>query len=109
MNLVKVYGYSDDLVEIEEVETSGKGVTLESEFDAYGEPADLLFESGTRLKVEYNEDGLWKIDIVYLAPGDVVESFFEANDESEENGDGYSDILMLRTESTEVMRAGDDE
>ena len=56
----KIYGCSDDLIEIE-------GAITE-EFNHYSdEPALLGFSDGTLLEVQYDSDGLWRIR--RLAPG----------------------------------------
>lgn len=51
MSTITVYGYSDDLVEVE-------GAITE-EFDCVGREGWLLFSDGTQLEVSY--DGFWNI------------------------------------------------
>lgn len=58
MNETKIYGASDDLIELE-----GQ---IREEFNHYGSGDDskaaiLAFSDGTLLEVEYDDDGIWRI------------------------------------------------
>lgn len=54
---VKVYGASDDLIEID-------GDVSEEFSPNTDSPYYLLFNDGTQVKIEYGEDGLWHLDII---------------------------------------------
>jgi hypothetical protein len=84
MKELKIYGASDDLIEIEG--------DIREEFDHYDEdnPFYLAFSDGTVLSVNYNNDGFWRIN--RLAIGSAEYSKREGMDES----DDYSDIATLK-------------
>lgn len=88
MSEVKVYGASDDLIEID-------GDVVE-EFTWYtdDEPAYLGFSDGTVLRIIYDKTALWKIMIINKGTA-TVEKVFEATDS---DGDEYSDIVVLKDE-----------
>lgn len=83
MKTIKIYGASDDLIEIEG--------DISEEFDHYNdeEPFYLAFSDGTALSVLYDKDGFWRIN--RLAFGSAEYSKHEGMDE---DGD-YSDIITL--------------
>ena len=73
-NITKIYGASDDLIEIEGVITD--------EFNYYNDDdeAYLAFSDGTLLSVEYDKDGIWRLKRLVAGSngyehksGDVVE------------------------------------
>lgn len=81
MAYTEVYGYSDDLVEVE-----GE---LNEEFSAYEEPCHLAFSDGTLIDVRYNDrsSGIWSIEVQKI--GDLLlkaEVYYKEEDE-------YSDKL----------------
>lgn len=81
---VTIYGYSDDLIEVEG--------DIEDEFSYKDDDkGDVLsFSNGTVLRIEYSSDGLWKI--VALAGAEHVTVEYSAIDaESSE----YSDRVMV--------------
>lgn len=87
MSEVKVYGASDDLIEIDG--------DIEEEFSWYkgdDEPAYLGFSDGTVLRIIYDETGLWKIMTINKGRA-TVERTFEATDSGSDN---YSDIVVLK-------------
>jgi len=53
---VKVYGASDDLIEIEG--------DIREEFNVYDDERYLAFSDGTVVKVWYDEDGIWRVHVV---------------------------------------------
>lgn len=63
----KIYGASDDLIELE-----GQITEEFNHCDNYGEHvmAILAFSDGTLLEVDYDKDGIWRIKT--LAQGDAV-------------------------------------
>jgi len=83
---IKIYGASDDLVEVEG--------DLREEFSCYdsGEPKMkyLGFSDGTLLSIIYGEDGMWRIN--RLRTGTASYSKEEATDSE---GDNYSDHVTL--------------
>jgi len=55
---IKVYGCSDDLIEIEG--------DISLEFSAYDNRARILaFGDGTLLRIIYDEDGIWRINRLF--------------------------------------------
>lgn len=58
--MVKVYGASDDLIEVEG--------SCNAEFSCYldeGESRFLAFSDGTLLRVVYDDDGIWRLTRIY--------------------------------------------
>ena len=84
MKTLKIYGASDDLIEIDG--------DIREEFNHYNEddPFYLAFSDGTALSINYNNDGFWRIN--RLAIGSAEYSKHEGADE---DGD-YSDIVTLK-------------
>lgn len=86
--MIKVSGYSDDLIEIELVE-DGKTV-WEEEYDSYGKDTLFKFDDGTKLRMTYN--GAWQA---------VVEKEGTAKHTIEkliQNDDYYSDLFTIETD-----------
>ncbi|MGE5681834.1 MAG: hypothetical protein ACM34K_13225 [Bacillota bacterium] len=58
--MIKVYGCSDDLIEIEG--------DIKEEFSKFGtsedEPCLLAFDNGTILKCFYDNDGIWRFKVI---------------------------------------------
>lgn len=89
----RIYGASDDLIEID-----GQ---ISDEVDAYSasdEPVKFKTSLGTKGTISY--DGDWKITIKEEGPDfvRVVESVGDDNDHTEENTNdipSYSDVLIL--------------
>jgi hypothetical protein len=84
MKTIKIYGASDDLIEIDG--------DIREEFNHYNEddPFYLAFSDGTALSINYNNDGFWRIN--RLAIGSAEYSKHEG---MYEDGD-YSDIVTLK-------------
>ena len=84
--MVKVYGSSDDLIEVEG--------DVSEEFNHYSgddaEPRFLAFSDGTVLRIAYEKDGCWRSSPV--AKGSAVYAHEPAIDSE---GDNYSDVATL--------------
>lgn len=85
----KVYGYSDDLIEIEG--------DFEEEFNVYDLEGDTdtayvgLYD-GTVLRVRFDEDGIWRFTL--LARGFAFSGLAPSDPEDE---DSYSDVVYFTT------------
>lgn len=81
---VKIYGASDDLIEVE-------GDITEEFNPPYGDdnPCYLAFGDGTMLSVQYDKDGMWRIN--RLNEGTAAYSKIEATDPDK----NYSDVVTL--------------
>lgn len=84
MKILKLYGASDDCIEIE-----GE---LDLEFSYQEENDKIIFPDGTIAGIEYADEGMWKITI--LEKGYAAISLHEATDIDTD----YSDILTLSCE-----------
>lgn len=88
--MIKVSGYSDDVVEIE-------GATLrDDEIDAYDQDVIIYFSDGTILRMTY--DGAWKA---------VIEKEGTAKHTIEkliDNDDYYSDLFTIDTDQIVNVR-----
>jgi len=87
MSEIKVYGHSDDLIEIEG--------DISEEFSWCkddDEPAYIGFSDGTVLRIIYDETGLWKIVVINEGDATIVKEF-EATDS---DSDSYSDIVVVK-------------
>lgn len=80
---IKVYGASDDLIEIEG--------DINEEFSYSDSPTYLGFSSGVLLQVVYT--GTWDIKILNN-PDDIAAKVFEATDWE---SDDYSDIIEIHS------------
>ncbi len=93
---VKIYGASDDLIELEG--------DVDSELSGGDEPTYLLFSTGTQVKVWYGDDGVWEIEIVEDPQKAIASLGHGIPDDVTEGGHGdpdassYSDILTLRSD-----------
>jgi len=86
MAQLKIYGCSDDLIEIEGAITD--------EFSPSQEMLEsgvfLAFSEGTVLKVTYDDDGIWRINLVSRGEASITKDENPAYDD-----DRYSDIVVL--------------
>jgi len=86
MAQLKIYGSSDDLIEIEGA--------IEDEFNPSQEALDdgvfLAISDGTVLKVTYDDDGIWRIGLVSRG-----EATFSKDENPATDDDRYSDIVVL--------------
>lgn len=82
--MVKVYGYSDDLVIIEG--------PVPDEIDCYRKEVKITFEDGTTIKIHYPKRniGVWEINI--LEKGKAPFNLVSCNDE---NARTYSDVFTI--------------
>lgn len=90
VSMAKVYGYSDDIVEIEHLEG---GCT---EVDCYDRDVEISFEDGTVITIGYGkeEKGIWWIRVDQL--GTASHELRICTDEDAKN---YSDILEIEAEA----------
>ena len=84
--MIKIYGASDDLLEFEG-DLYGEVGCYNSTKD---EPIHVKVSDGTEFIAYYNEDGIWKIEIIEAS------TLFISLDKCERETDNcYSDILTL--------------
>lgn len=84
---VRVFGHSDDLVEVE-------GGSLSEEFYAYDGGRHLIFSEGTIIHAAYDPpgyEGKWKLDVVQRGEAQVNHTPAPEDDE-----DNYSDVVTLQ-------------
>ena len=93
--MVTVYGASDDLIEIEG--------DIREEFYADSElPSWLAFSDGTVLRIQYMDDGIWRIN--RDRSGAAAYSKVEAGSADDDN---YSDRVTLAGKIEWVVRGTD--
>lgn len=80
---IQVVGYGDDAVGV-----SGGG--LDNEWNCYDDSVILIFSDGTKLKAEYTNDGLWRINRI-----EVGTSEFNRKEATDPDSDEYSDVITL--------------
>jgi hypothetical protein len=86
---VKIYGCSDDLIEMEG--------DLQDEFGSYRKPGYLTFSDGTIVKASYgktvngHEEGIWQVGLIGIGQlvSHVLTPCFDGD------ADPYSDVLEL--------------
>ena len=89
---VKVYGSSDDLIEVEG--------DIREEFGAYDQAKLLIFNDGTQVKVQYSPegyDGKWRVEPKVKPEGVMMAHIPAKNDD-----DDYSDVLEIEGPFTSV-------
>lgn len=101
---IKVYGYSDDLIEFESDSGSipyfkGKA----QEIDTWEQALRITFTDGTKVVVQYGKEGLggiWDIIIekIGTTPSIQIDRCFN-NEKSE-----YSDILIIEVDDIKSIR-----
>lgn len=84
----KVYGISDDLVEVE----TEQNIYPYDEIGCFDSMVRILFTDNTVIEVEYGKDGkgIWKIEVTHK--GDAKQKLTICNDE---DADIYSDIFEI--------------
>ena len=84
----KVYGMSDDLVEIE----TENNIYPYDEIGCFDCMVRILFTDNTVIEVEYGKDGkgIWKIEVIHK--GDAKQKLTICDDE---DADIYSDIFEI--------------
>lgn len=89
MTTTKIYGASDDLVEIEG--------DIREEFQAGsagdGDPRWIAFSDGTVLRVAYTDGGIWR-----FTPAQYGSSEVDIEQAPEGDDDNYSDVVTLTGE-----------
>lgn len=84
---VTIYGYSDDLVEIENSQYK------EDEIDCYDKAIRFFFVDGTIISICYAQGGVWKI--THEAIG---KAWYELTRCEDDNDDAYSDVFKIDSE-----------
>ncbi len=102
----KVYGSSDDLVELEGCEND--------ELQGGGDPTYVRFTNGTYAKVVYSDEGVWRIEILAKGNG-TVRRLYGLPDDSDgdlpkqAHGDpdapSYSDVLIIESDQPIEMES----
>lgn len=97
--MLKVYGCSDDLVEIDGTKTQY------DEIGCFNSDVLIEFTDGTTIRVHYGkgEKGIWYIEI--LSEGAAIVKFIECMDE---DAAIYSDILEIDAEVKSVTLENQD-
>ena len=85
--MVKVYGCSDDLVEIENSEYP------EGEIDCYDDKVTIWFDDNTVIEVNYDNDGIWRIK--EIQGGHAPRNLNVCKEDSE---DDYSDVFEINAD-----------
>lgn len=87
--MTKIYGASDDLIELEgDIYDEVDVLSLSKDVD---KPIILTFDDNTKVRITYNNNGIWKIKPL------VVGHLFDKIDEClEESDDRYSDCLIMK-------------
>ena len=98
---IKVFGYSDDMIE---VETKPYMLTGGSEFDASSGPNYLAFSDGTVLRVRFDEGGVWRV-----SAGRKGAATYEHDKTGWDEVDGFTERVTLTGNITWVNYCGDDE
>jgi hypothetical protein len=87
--MIKVYGSSDDLIEVEG--------DIEEEFTLSEYDENLLaFSNGVVLRIKYNDSGIWRISPV---TGNMVIHMAPEDDE-----DNYSDVAIIEDDIRWVVQ-----
>lgn len=84
---VTIYGYSDDLVEIENSQYK------EDEIDCYDKAIRFFFVDGTIISICYAQGGVWKI--THEAIG---KAWYELTRCENDDDDAYSDVFKINSE-----------
>lgn len=84
---VTIYGYSDDLVEIENSQYK------EDEIDCYDKAIRFYFVDGTIISICYAQGGVWKI--THEAIG---KAWYELTHCEDDDDDAYSDVFKIDSE-----------
>lgn len=98
-NRIKIYGASDDLIEVED-EQNGL-----DEHGSYS-PKHVRFSDGTRLRCEYAPDGYggnWKIDVVKVGTATILHTPVDLKAEDPEP---HSDVVELSGEGLHIVSVG---
>ena len=99
--MLKIYGMSDDLIEIERI-VNGEN-KFEKELDAWETITTISFSDGTRIRVSYGKiingvkEGIWQIKV--LESGSAESSLTLCNNPEAEI---YSDIFCINAEIFQI-------
>lgn len=102
---IKVYGYSDDLIEFESDSGSipyfkGKA----QEIDTWEQALRITFTDGSRVLVQYGKEGLGGIwDIIVEKIGTTP--FIQLDRCFNEDKTGYSDILIIEVDDIKLIKS----
>jgi len=86
--MTKVYGCSDDLIELEG--------TIYDEIGCWKQTVNIYFSDGTEIKVKYGKEhngetiGVWEIKVISKGTG-----FIDLQECFDDDADIYSDVLTL--------------
>lgn len=97
MNTFKIFGASDDLIEIRGAVTDEFGAN-------YNSPTRLMV-GNTEVVVEYVNAGVWKIAAVDEGVSDIVSHYEMGKEEAAEYKD-YSELLVVETQYDRVEILG---
>ena len=89
--MIKVYGYSDDNVVIE-----GADYPFD-EIGCFEQKVTVWFKDGTIIEVNYDDDGIWRVDVKQEG---TCESSLKVCDGSDE--DDYTDVFKIDSEVENV-------
>lgn len=84
---VTIYGYSDDLVEIENSQYK------EDEIDCYDKAIRFYFVDGTIISICYAQGGVWKITHEVIG-----KAWYELTRCEDDDNDAYSDVFKIDSE-----------
>lgn len=91
--MTKIYGASDDLIEIDG--------DISDEFGCYnGRKKTIETSLGTKAKIHYGDEGCWKIELISKGSDfiELIETTGDGHKHTEKNAlncTGYSDVLVL--------------
>lgn len=88
-----IYGASDDLIELE-----GR---IREEFGAYEATTRLDFDNGASLTVQYDREGIWRIESTCDLPGVTIVRCEDREGFTDPDGPIYSDLATV-TGATKV-------
>lgn len=95
--MLKIYGVSDDLIEIERI--IGNETKFEQELDVWDSVTHITFSDGTRIKITYGkvingvEEGIWKIEVVNEGSAE-----YRLTSCADPEADIYSDVIYIDAE-----------
>lgn len=92
MGFLKIYGASDDLVEIEG--------DMEDEIPCYEQDVEILVNDGTRLRAHYGTGGMWRLSVVQTGTETTV-----THTPASDPDTNYTDMVTLENSSVEKLQA----
>jgi len=95
--MIKIYGASDDLIEIE-------GDIREEFYLKSDEDGDFLaFSDGTILHIQYTNEGLWRITPIFKGKAKYKKEYEAVSGDDEE----YSDIVVLEEDIKWILHGSE--